>query len=326
MELQTISITIPPKKSKERIDAFLTRELPRFSRNQVQLMVKEHMIRVDGQPVKSNYAVRPGEIITVTLPYPKPPDLEPEAIPLDIVFEDESLLVINKPAGMVVHPAHGHHSGTLVNALLYHCEKLSSMNDTTRPGIVHRLDKDTSGLLLAVKDDFVHRGLAEQFSEKSVDRQYKAIVWRHFKKTSGTIDTMLNRSTRDRKVFTVSNDGKRAVTHYQVEEKFDFLSMVSLRLETGRTHQIRVHLSHLGNPVFGDQTYGGRSRPMGGLSRERTAFAKHLLELMPRQALHAQTLGFVHPLTRERLYFTTELPDDMNRVLSELRSRDQMFH
>ncbi|MFC1569768.1 RluA family pseudouridine synthase [bacterium] len=323
MESQTLTITIPPKKSKERIDTFLTRELPHFSRSQVQIMVKDQLILVNGQPVKSNYIVRPDERITITLPRPKRPNLEPEDISLDIVFEDDYLLIINKPPGMVVHPAQGHPNGTLVNALLHHCDKLSSMNDNTRPGIVHRLDKDTSGLLLAVKDDYVHRKLAEQFSVKSVDRQYQAIVWRHFKKRNGTVETLLNRSTRDRKVFTVSKEGKRAVTHYKVDEIFDFLTYISLRLETGRTHQIRVHLSHLGHPVFGDQTYGGRSRPMGGLNHERTAFAKHLLMLMPRQALHARTLGFIHPMTKEKMSFTSELPEDMKRILSELREREE---
>ena len=322
MESQTLTIIIPPKKSKERIDTFLTRELPRFSRSQVQLMLKEERILVDGKPVKSNYPVRPDQTITVMLPKPRRFDLEPEDIPLDIVFEDDYLLIINKPAGMVVHPAQGHHSGTLVHALLFHCDRLSSMNDTTRPGIVHRLDKDTSGLLIAVKDDYVHRKLAEQFSEKSVERQYQAVVWRHFNKKSGTIETLLNRSTRDRKVFTVAKEGKRAVTHYELVERFDFLSLISLRLETGRTHQIRVHLSHLGHPVFGDQTYGGRSRPMGGLNRERTAFAQHLLKLMPRQALHAKTLGFIHPVSKEKMMFSSELPEDMTQVLFLLRERD----
>jgi 23S rRNA pseudouridine1911/1915/1917 synthase len=321
MESQIITITIPPKKSKERIDTYLARELPRYSRNQVQMMIREGDIRVNGLSVRTNYLIRPGEKIIIRFPHPPAPDLAAEAIPLDIVYEDDYLLVINKPAGMVVHPAHGHRSGTLVNALLYHCDQLSSINDPVRPGIVHRLDKDTSGLLLAVKDDSVHRNLANQFSDKRVERQYQAIVWRHFKRRSGTIETLLNRSTRDRKVFTVAKQGKRAVTHFEVEETFDFLTRVRLRLETGRTHQIRVHLSYLGNPVFGDQVYGGRSRPMGGLNRERVAFASRLLELMPRQALHAQTLGFSHPVTGEQLFFTSDLPQDMQNVLDELRGK-----
>ena len=321
MESQTITISIPQNKSKERIDTFLTRELPGFSRNQVQVMIREGEIRVNGLSVKTNHLIRPGETVTIRFPHPPAPGLTPEAIPLNIVYEDDYLIVINKPAGMVVHPAHGHRSGTLVNALLYHCDQLSSINDPVRPGIVHRLDKDTSGLLLAVKNDRVHRSLAAQFFDKRVDRQYQAIVWRHFKKRSGTIETLLNRSTRDRKIFTVAKEGKRAVTHFEVEETFDFLTRVRLRLETGRTHQIRVHLSYLGNPVFGDQVYGGRSRPMGGLNRERAAFASRLLEMMPRQALHAQTLGFRHPATGERLFFTSELPLDMQNVLDVLRGK-----
>ncbi|MBN2103178.1 RluA family pseudouridine synthase [bacterium] len=319
MESQILTILIPSNKAKERIDTFLTRELPRFSRSQIQAMVKEELIRVDGKSVKSNYSIRPGDSVTVALPRSKPSDLMPEDIPLDIVFEDEYLIIINKPPGMVVHPAHGHRSGTLVNALLYHCDQLSKVNEAPRPGIVHRLDKDTSGLLLAVKDDYTHRMLANQFSEKQVDRMYKAIVWKPMRKRTGTVETLLNRSTRDRKVFAVASSGKRAVTHYEADELFDFLSLISLHLETGRTHQIRVHMAHIGHPVFGDQTYGGRSRPMGGLNHERTALARHLLDLMPRQALHAMTLGFVHPVTKENLSFTSHLPEDMQRVLSELR-------
>ncbi|MBN1780487.1 RluA family pseudouridine synthase [bacterium] len=321
IESRTLTMTIPPNKSRERIDTFLAREMARYSRSQIQTLIKAEKVRVDGRTVRSNYIVRPLECVTIEVPKPREHDLEPENIPLDIVFEDDYLIVLNKPAGMVVHPAHGHSSGTLVNALLYHCSRLSSMHDTTRPGIVHRLDKDTSGLLLAVKDDEVHRGLARQFSDKTVNREYKAIVWRHFKNRSGTIETMLARSTRDRKIFTVAADGKHAVTHYQVLEQFDFLSFVSLKLETGRTHQIRVHLSHMGHPVFGDQTYGGRGRQLGGLNHERTAFTNMLLEALPRQALHAQTLGFLHPVTGEHLFFTSELPDDMQFVLDALRKK-----
>ena len=321
MESQILTIFIPAKKNRERIDTFLTRELPRFSRSQIQAMVRGGLVQVNGKSVKSNYSIRPEERVTVTLPKPKSHDLVSEDIPLNIIFEDEYLMIINKPPGMVVHPAHGHRSGTLVNALLHHCERLSRVNEASRPGIVHRIDKDTSGLLLAVKDDYTHRMLARQFSEKSVDRLYRAIVWRSWKKQTGTVETLLNRSIRDRKLFTVANAGKRAVTHYQVDETFDFLSLVSLRLETGRTHQIRVHMSYIGHPVLGDQTYGGRSQPMGGLNHERTAFARHLLSLMPRQALHAQTLGFIHPVTKEKLSFTSELPEDMQKVLSELRKR-----
>jgi 23S rRNA pseudouridine1911/1915/1917 synthase len=235
------------------------------------------------------------------------------------------LIIVNKPPGMVVHPAYGHQTGTLVHALLAHCGFLSGVNDPSRPGIVHRLDMDTSGLLVAAKNDQVHRKLALQFHEKSVQREYIALVWGAVRPKQGTIETFLSRSVSDRRKIAVAGHGKKAVTHYRVIESFHLFSLLSLRLGTGRTHQIRVHLSYIGHPVFGDQTYGGRGRKLGGLNRAETALAVEWLEAMPRQALHARTLGFIHPETGEALSFESGLPPDMTVLLERIRQAEHLF-
>jgi 23S rRNA pseudouridine1911/1915/1917 synthase len=219
---------------------------------------------------------------------------------------------------MVTHPAYGNYTGTLVNALLYHCNSLSTINTELRPGIVHRLDKDTSGLLVIAKNDIVHHQLAKQFVKRSIEREYWAIVWGFFKQDKGIIEASLGRSKSDRKKVAVVVEGKNAITEYGTIRTFDFLSLVRLRLKTGRTHQIRVHLAHAGHPVFGDPTYGGRNPVWGGLSGNRVRQAKYLLQLISRQALHAKTLGFIHPETKEFMKFDSELPADMKRVLVEL--------
>lgn len=313
-----IEFVIPPQKSKERLDAFLAREMPQSSRSQVQKLIKEGFVTVNDKTVKPRHIVSPHEEIVVRVPKSKPPDIQPEDIPLNVVFEDNHLLVINKPAGMVVHPAYGHSSGTLVNALLSHSNELSEVNDITRPGIVHRLDKDTSGLLVIAKNDVVHRDLATQFAEKTVDRIYHAFVWHKLKNTSGTVSTHIARSLRDRKIMAVSKMGKHAVTHYETLEAFPFVTYIQLKLETGRTHQIRMHMSHIGHPVFGDQTYGGVGRQLGGISQYDIGWITEALEHLNRQALHAKTLGFVHPITKEKLHFQSELPDDMQWLLNRL--------
>lgn len=323
MKERHIRILVPEHKSKERIDIFLTREIAEVSRSQIQKAIKEGCITVDGKHVRANHQVQPSEQIDIVIPKPCPPDVLPEPIPLNILFEDDHLIIVNKPAGMVVHPAYGHASGTLVNALMAHCDALSKVNDPTRPGIVHRIDKDTSGLLVVAKSDRVHRHLARQFGEKKVQREYRALVWGRIKKGSGTVETLLSRSLKDRRKITVSGKGKSAVTHFQVIERFAFTSFLKLVLETGRTHQIRVHLAHLGNPVFGDQTYGGRSRQLGGLNQLRMQQAIALLELMPRQALHAKTLGFQHPATKKQVFFDSDLPEDMAQVLQKLRELEK---
>jgi 23S rRNA pseudouridine1911/1915/1917 synthase len=259
-------------------------------------------------------------LIAVTIPKPTPPKIEAEDIPLEIVHEDDFLMVVNKKAGMVVHPAFGHSAGTLVHALLGHSNRLSTINEPSRPGIVHRLDKDTSGLLVVAKDDETHRHLADQFSCKSIVRLYVAVVWGRVKNRSGTVNTLLARSVKDRRKIRVAADGKKAVTHFKVVERLPLTSLLHLRLGTGRTHQIRVHLAHLGHPVLGDQTYGGRGRQLGGLNQSKVALTVDLLQVMPRQALHARSLGFVHPHTGESMLFESELPDDLQQLLERLRA------
>ncbi|CUT00194.1 RluA family pseudouridine synthase [Candidatus Chrysopegis kryptomonas] len=322
--LKEIEIIVPNVEKRERIDKFLTNQIENASRSKIEKLIESGLVLVNGHTVKPSHKISPGEKIIVKIPKEPRPELTPEPIPLDIVYEDEYLLVVNKPAGMVTHPGHGNYTGTLVNALLYHCSKLSKVNisgDEVRPGIVHRLDKDTSGLLVVAKDDETHRHLAKQFFHKTVEREYWAIVWGHFNSNRGVIEAELGRSKSDRTKFTVVKGGKPAITEYEVLEKFDFLSLVKLKLKTGRTHQIRVHLSHIGHPVFGDPTYGGRRIAWGGIDRKKKLFVDELLKIMPRQALHAKTLGFIHPARNEFMKFDSELPDDMKKLLEILRSK-----
>jgi len=321
--LKEIEILVPNVEKRERIDKFLTNQIENASRSKIEKLIESGLVLVNGQTVKPSHRISPGERIIVKIPKEPRPELEPEPIPLEIVYEDDYLLVVNKPAGMVTHPGHGNYTGTLVNALLYHCSRLSRVNVSggeVRPGIVHRLDKDTSGLLVVAKDDETHRDLARQFFHKTVDREYWAIVWGHFNSNRGVIDAELGRSKSDRKKFAVVRGGKPAVTEYEVLEKFDFLSLVKLKLKTGRTHQIRVHLAHIGHPVFGDPTYGGRRIAWGGIDRKKKLFVDELLKVMPRQALHAKTLGFIHPARNEFMKFDSELPEDMKKLLEILRS------
>lgn len=315
---ETLRLVVPPKQTKERLDIYLTRQVQNATRTKVQRAIGEGLVRVNGKPVRPSHLVSPGEIIEVILPHPPHPQAVAEDIPLDIVYEDEDLLVVNKPAGMVTHPAYGNYTGTLVNALLHHTGSLSSVNTEMRPGIVHRLDKDTTGLLVVAKNDRAHQMLAKQFVRRTVDREYWAIVWGRFKDKSGTIEAALARSKRDRKKVTVSADGKPAVTEYRVLETFAFLTLLALKLRTGRTHQIRVHLAHAGHPVFGDPTYGGRSPSWGGLTGKDARQAVALLKTIQRQALHARTIGFTHPVTANRVIFESPLPEDMLFVLRSI--------
>jgi 23S rRNA pseudouridine1911/1915/1917 synthase len=318
LEERQASFIVPARKTRERIDLYLARELPDTSRSQIQKWIKGGLVTVNGEAVKVNHAVHPLEAILVRIPKPPPSDIEPESIPLHIIYEDDHLLVIDKPAGMVVHPAYGHARGTLVNALLGRGSSLSGENQPDRPGIVHRLDKDTSGLLVVAKNDVVHRGLAAQFSDKTIWREYSALVWGCLHSQKGTIDRGLARNPRDRKKIAVSESGKKAVTHFSVNKRYAFLTLLTLKLETGRTHQIRVHLAHVGHPVFGDPTYGGRSRHLNGLPRLQAVLAGDLLNLMHRQALHAKTLAFIHPVTKKTLRFDSDIPEDMRLALDLL--------
>ena len=316
--LEKIRILVPPKQSKQRIDVYLTHQIQNATRSKVRAAIDARAVLVNGKPIKASHPVAPGEIIEVTLPRPPRTDAQPEDIPLDIVYEDNELLIVNKRAGMVTHPAYSNYTGTLVNALLHHCNALSKVNSETRPGIVHRLDKDTTGLMVVAKNDVAHHHLAKQFSRRTIEREYWAIVWGTFEKRTGTIEAALGRSRKDRKKVTVTAGGKHAVTDYEVLKEFDYLSLIRLKLRTGRTHQIRVHLAHVGHPVFGDPTYGGRSHAWGGLAAKKSQHAFNLLKLIGRQALHAKTIGFVHPATKESVKFDSELPADMQEVLERL--------
>ena len=311
-------IVVPAGKKKERLDLFLAGHIENATRNKVQRAIKEGFVLVNGKPVRSSHQVAPGEIIHVVLPKPPPHKALPENIPLTIVYEDEQLLVVNKPAGMVTHPAYGNYTGTLVNALLHHCRDLSTADSALRPGIVHRLDKDTSGLMVVAKTDLAHAKIAKQFADRTIEREYQAVVWGRFDSRQGTIETMLGRSPSDRKKMAVVENGKAAITEYAVLRQFEYLSLIRLKLRTGRTHQIRVHLSHIHHPVFGDPTYNGRRIMWGPRTPHQRAEVQHLLKLMPRQALHAKTIGFVHPTLQERLFFDSELPPDMAGVVSTL--------
>ncbi len=319
MEQKRLQIVVPEKQHSERLDVFLASRISKVSRSKIKQIIETGNVTVNGVIKKPRYLIKAGEEIEVHIPRPEPMEAEPEKIPISIIFEDESLLVVNKEAGMVVHPGYGNRSGTLVNALLGHCESLSNRCDPVRPGIVHRIDKDTSGLLVVAKNEEAHRKLANQFKKKTAVREYIAVVWGRIKKKKDTIETFLSRSNRDRRKFGVQEQGKKAVTNYHVEERFRLASLLRLTLKTGRTHQIRVHCSHIGHPVFGDQVYGGRGARLGGLSQNDTGFAKQLLKIMPRQALHAKSLGFVHPVTGKEYFFDSELPADMTLLIEKLR-------
>jgi 23S rRNA pseudouridine1911/1915/1917 synthase len=311
-------IIVPPGKKKERLDIFLTNHVENATRNKVQHAIEEGTVLVNGKPARSSHKVAPGEVIHVTLPKSPPQEALPECIPLAIIHEDDHLLVVNKPAGMVTHPAYGNYTGTLVNALLYHCNHLSATNDPTRPGIVHRLDKDTSGLMVVAKTDAAHAALARQFARRTITREYWSIVWGRLKPPEGVIETLLGRSKSDRKKMAVVREGKHAITEYAVLRQFEYLSLVRLKLRTGRTHQIRVHLAHINHPVFGDPTYNGRNIVYGGGTSRQKGEVQRLLKILTRQALHAKTIGFLHPGTKQQTFFDSDLPADMDGCLTLL--------
>lgn len=290
----------------ERIDKYLSRLVTDSSRSAIQKLIESGSVKVNGSQVSKNYKVSADDEILMLQGELKTLDAEPENIPLDIVYEDGDLLVVNKPRGMVVHPAPGNYSGTLVNALLYHCkDSLSGINGVLRPGIVHRIDKDTSGLLIVAKNDKAHIGLAEQIKEHSFTREYNAVVCGHLKEYEGTVCAPIGRNPKDRKKMCVTeNNSKNAVTHYKVINEYEGYSHISLRLETGRTHQIRVHMAYIGHPVAGDFVYG---------NDKKSAY-------LNGQCLHAIKIGFVHPITNEYLEFNSELPDYFKEFLNKLKS------
>ena len=293
----------------ERIDKFLSCRLEEVSRSYIQKLIKEGHVSVNGKPVKANYKLGAGDEISVEIPEAKEPDILPEDIPLDILYEDQDILVVNKPKGMVVHPAAGHYSGTLVNALMYHCkDSLSGINGVMRPGIVHRIDMDTTGSLLVCKNDEAHRILAEQLKEHTIRREYHAIVYGNIKEDTGTVDAPSGRHPTDRKKMSINHkNGKQAVTHYEVLERFGNFTYIRCRLETGRTHQIRVHMASLHHPLLGDEVYGPSSRPpFPGLKG---------------QVLHAKILGIYHPATGEYMEFDAPLPQYFVDLLQKLRRK-----
>ena len=298
--------TIQTQESAERIDALLARALPELTRSAAQRLLAQGAVTKDGAPVKKNYKTAPGDTFVVTLPDAAPSALVAQDLPLDVVYEDDDLIVVNKPRGMVVHPAPGHEDGTLVNALLAHCgESLSGVGGERRPGIVHRIDKDTSGLLVAAKNDFAHLALSAQLADHTMARTYEAVVCGNLRDDAGTVDAPIGRCPADRKKMAVVPGGRPAVTHWEVIARYPGFTHVRCRLETGRTHQIRVHMAHIGHPILGDTVYGAK-KPVPGLQG---------------QCLHAVGLRFVHPRTGETVALTCPLPEEFQRELKKLEAR-----
>jgi 23S rRNA pseudouridine1911/1915/1917 synthase len=320
MCFRKLEIEVPVDLFGIRLDLFLANQNLDLSRSHIQKLISEQHILVNGRPTKPSYKIKGKEKITIKIPPLEKLSLEPEDIPLDILYEDSDLLVVNKKAGMVVHPALGNYSHTLVNALLFHCKDLSGINGVLRPGIVHRLDKNTSGLLVVAKNDFAHLDLAEQIKNRILLREYVALVWGHMLADKGIIEAPIGRSTKDRKRMAVSRlKGRESLTEYQVQERFDLCDLLSIRLKTGRTHQIRVHLSYLNHPVLGDPEYGGRQKWIKGIHDQHRPLAQRFITLIDRQALHAKKLGFIHPRTKKCLEFDSILPEDIQNVLGSLR-------
>lgn len=305
--MNELSFVVNEENTSVRIDKFLTENINDITRSAIQGYITDGYVTVNGVVINKNYKTRLNDKIAVSIPDPVPLEALPEDIPLDIIYEDEDVIVVNKPKGMVVHPAAGNYTGTLVNALLYHCkDSLSGINGVLRPGIVHRIDKNTSGLLIVAKNDIAHKGLAQQIKEHSFTRQYETIVYGNIKEDEGTIDQPIGRNPYDRKKMAVTaQNSKNAVTHFKVLERFNEFTHLAVNLETGRTHQIRVHMSYINHPVAGDDVYG----------------PKKVITKLNGQCLHARKIGFVHPITYDYLEFTSDLPEYFTGFLSELRSK-----
>lgn len=300
------SWTVEKENDNNRIDKFINDRMADVSRSYIQKLIKDNRVTVDLKPVKANYRIKEGERVEVGLPEPVSLDIEPQNIPLDIVYEDEDVLLINKPKDMVVHPSAGHMNGTLVNALLYHCkDSLSSINGVMRPGIVHRIDKDTTGLLIICKNDKAHNCIAEQLKVHSITRRYQAIVWNNLTADEGVVDAPIGRHPVDRKKMAINyKNGKTAVTHYKVLERFGKYTYIECELETGRTHQIRVHMTSIGHPLIGDSVYGPDRQPFKTQG----------------QVLHAKVFGFIHPTTGQYMEFEVPLPEYFENILEKLRN------
>lgn len=301
--METFHFTVDEQQINQRIDKLLADWLQSLSRARIKDLIKENRVTVNDKLVKASYKCQLHDEIEIQIPEPEPIDIKPEQIHLDVVYEDTDIIVVNKPRGMVVHPAPGHDSGTLVNGLLAHCQDLSGINGAIRPGIVHRIDKDTSGLIMVAKHDQAHESLAQQLKNKTVVRKYNAIVHGQVEHSRGTVNAPIGRDERDRKKMTVTEKGREAMTHFKVIERFSKYSFIECQLVTGRTHQIRVHMKYIGHPVAGDPKYGPKKTlPIEG------------------QALHAKTLSFVHPTTGEQLMFSVPLPNDIVSLLEDLRT------
>ena len=318
-----------PGQKPLRVDKFLMNRIENTTRNKIQQAAKSGAIQVNKSPVKSNYRVKGGDHVKVVFSYaPHENLLVPEAIDLDIVYEDDDLIVVNKKAGMVVHPGHGNYSGTLINALLYHFEKLP-LNSSNRPGLVHRIDKDTSGLLVVAKTDQSMANLSQQFQEKTSSRKYIALVWGDVKEDQGTVEGYIGRHPQNRLQMTVFPDadsGKKAITHYSVIERLGYVTLIECRLETGRTHQIRVHMKSIGHTLFNDARYGGDAILKGTTFTKYKQFVQNCFALLPRQALHAKTLGFEHPSQKKSVDFEAPLPEDMKSTIDKWRNYAQHKH
>lgn len=318
--VQQQQLNYPEDRSAERLDWFLVESFPELSRSQVQKLISSQQVLLDGIPAKASHKLKGGELIQINFPEPEPVTIIPEALPLKILYEDQHLIVVDKAAGMVVHPAAGHARGTLVNALLHHCDDLAGIGGELRPGIVHRIDKDTSGVLVATKNDQSHQHLAAQFKAHTVKRRYLALVAGDVKGLSGTIEQPIGRhDTQRKKMSGNSRHGKKAITHWKVLQRFaeDHLTLVECRLETGRTHQIRVHFSEMKLPLLGDPLYGGRSRIRSIADPQ----LRQLVEKLDGQALHARSLGFIHPVTAEAMEFSSELPPLFAAILDYLKQK-----
>ena len=322
MKQKIFELKAKAKDQGKRIDLLLAENFKDQSRSRIQKLISEKKISVNEKPTKPGYKLKPEDKITIEIPPLKELKVEPQNIPLNIIYEDKDLLVVNKEAGMVVHPAPGNYDRTLVNALLYHCKDLSGIQGVLRPGIVHRLDRGTSGLLVVAKNDFAHNHLSLQLKKREIHREYYAITWGNLGSERGTIQAPIGRALTNRKRMKVTAvKGREAITEYEVSERFKLCDLLIIKLQTGRTHQIRVHLSFAGHPVLGDADYGGRQKWVRGISGIHKNFCNRLLKLIDRQALHAKKLGFVHPRKEEYLEFETELPQDFSNILQELRNR-----